>query len=166
MRRYSLDAIRHIKSIPLLYKSANEKQFTHYNDLLTVIYDSCILLCEEIYHTDRYPSIVDHNLKTLVEAIGFKHFDLTDKCKGYDRLYHVYELVYGGHKYACFDDIKHGVDTLNAILDVYADEVNVKDLEFACTYYDIKYTKDNTKEPLKYKKYLMKQLGIEKVVLA
>lgn len=166
VRKYSLDAIRHIKSIPLLYTSANEKQLTHYNDLLTVIYDSCILLCEEVYHTDRYPAIADHNLKTLVEAIAYKHFDMLDKCAGYDRLYHVYELVYGGHKYACFDDVKHAVDTLNAILNVYVNEVNVKDLEFACAYYDVKYTKGAMKESLKYKKYLMSQLGIEKVVLS
>ena len=135
MRRHNLDAIRNVKllmgSDNTIDLNRNRGSQNQYNDVLVTIYDACILFLESIYHGNSYPEVKEHNLKELVDSIANRHYNLRSECKDYERLYHIYELVYGNYKYASFDDVKYAVNTLNAIMHFYMGECKVSDLEFA-----------------------------------
>lgn len=166
MRKYNLDAVRQVR---LLLGGDNTlvlNEHSNYNDTLVTIYEACILFLEGIYHGNDYPAITDHNLKNLVEAIGYRRYSTTRDCANYERLYHVYELVYNNYKYASYDDVRYAIITLNAIMKLYLSECKVSELEFACKYYDITYSDSKTyQDDSKYKAYLGKLLGIADIKL-
>lgn len=166
MRKYNLDAIRQVR---LLLDDNNNlvlNAHSNYNDTLVTAYEACILFLEGIYHSNDYPAITDHNLKNLVEAIGYRRYNVPQCCTDYERLYHVYELVYNNYKYASYDDVRYAITTLNAIMHLYLSECKVSELEFACKYYDITYSDNkNFLDESKYKDYLGKLLGIADIKL-
>ena len=169
MRRHNLDAIRNVKllmgSDNTIDLNRNRGSQNQYNDVLVTIYDACILFLESIYHSNSYPDVKEHILKELVDSIANRHYNLRSECKDYERLYHIYELVYGNYKYASFDDVKYAVNTLNAVMHFYMGECKVSDLEFACRYYDIPYDENKLVDPIYYRRYLCELLGIYEIKL-
>ena len=170
MRRYNLDAIRNVKLLldsdnKTIDLNRNRGSQNQYNDVLVTIYDACILFLESIYHNNSYPELKEHNLKELVDSIAYRHYNLRSVCRDYERLYHIYELVYGNYKYASFDDVKYAINTLNAVMHFYMDECKVEELEFACRYYDIAYDENKMVDASVYRKYLCELLGIYEVQL-
>lgn len=166
MRKYNLDAIRQVRLLLGDNNTLVLNEHSNYNDTLVTVYEACILFLEGIYHGNDYPAIAEHNLKNLVEAIGYRRYNATRDCADYERLYHVYELVYNNYKYASYDDVRYAITTLNATMKLYLSECTVSELEFACKYYDITYSDSkNYQDDSKYKTYLGKLLGIADIKL-
>lgn len=166
MRKYSLDAIRQVRLLLGEDNTLVLTEHSNYNDTLVTIYEACILFLEGIYHDNDYPTITEHNLKNLVEAIGYRRYNAPSECKDYERLYHIYELVYNNYKYASYDDVRYAIKTLNAIMRLYLNECKESELEFDCKYYDIAYSDSRTlHEGSKYKTYLGQLLGIADIKL-
>lgn len=125
MRNYNIDAYRTFRNlIASLSTSCN------HSELVIGCYETCINLLSDVYynHGCSYPEIKETDLKSLIEALATRKFNLSNTFTDWKRLYHVYNLVYDGYINAKSEDTIASLVTLRAIMSWYVEEVPMNNL--------------------------------------
>ena len=125
-RHYNLDAYRNISDL-----QDKVKAHFKYNNLLLTCYDASILLLHDLFYSVNPTNVTDlptYNVESLVLALDKHMFDFAKSIKYYDRLYHIYCLVYEGYLQATAEDVNRGIDCLLSIINVYVREIPMTNL--------------------------------------